>query len=141
MTLKLSWNANFSVCDAALDKQHQKLVDLCSRVAECVNDDQPGSSERFHMVLNDVGDYAFLHFQTEEAFLSRHNYPQLAEHKAEHMGFLSQLSQFLFAANRGFLDKAGMYRMLSAWLSEHMLGSDMQYRDFLQAGSVDAATD
>jgi len=136
-------DARAAVTDT-LDIQHQKLIDLCSRVAESVNDDQPGSSERFHMVLNDVGDYAFLHFQTEEAFLSRHNYPQLDEHKAEHMGLLAQLSQILFAANcaanTGFLDKAGIYRMFSAWLSEHMLGPDKQCLDFLQARSMGAAT-
>ncbi len=44
-----------------------------------MDDDGPGSSEHFHMILNDVGDYAFLHFQTEEAYLSQHNHPQSAQ--------------------------------------------------------------
>ena len=136
MIQKLSWNKKYSVDNATLDKQHQKLLEFCSQLADCVDDDGPGSSERFHMLLNDVGDYAFQHFQTEEAFLSQHNYPQLAAHKAEHMRLLSQLSQCFFAAGRGVLDRAGLYRILSEWLSAHMLGSDMQYRDFLQASRV-----
>jgi len=137
---KISWNSELSVGNATLDKQHRKLLELCSQVADCLEDTGPGSSERFHMILNDVGDYAFQHFQTEEAYLSQHGYPLLVEHKAEHMGLLSQLSQCFFAAGRGVLDRHGMYRILSEWLSRHMMESDMQYRDFIRSGGVEAAT-
>ena len=136
----LSWNPSYSVGNATLDKQHRKLLELCSQIADCVDDDGPDSSERFHRILNDVGDYTFQHFQSEEAFLSKHNYPQFAAHKREHMRFLSQLSRFLFATNEGQLDKAGLHRILSEWLSAHMLGSDMQYRDFIQAARAEPAT-
>ena len=130
------FDASLTVGNVMLDRQHQRLLDLCSQVADCVKDVSPGSSERFHMVLNDVGDYAFEHFKAEESFLSQHNYPQLAAHKKEHMGFLSQLSQFLFAANGGELDRVGLYQLLSTWLTEHMYGSDMHYAEFLRATKV-----
>ena len=93
------------------------------------------------MILNDVGDYIFQHFQTEEAYLSEHNYPQLAEHKAEHMGLLSQLAQLFLAAGVGVMEKAGLYQILSEWISAHMLGSDIEYRDFLQTKRLEAATE
>ncbi len=140
MTEKIIWDASYSVGNATLDKQHQKLLDLCSKVADCLGDDGQDSHERFHMVLNDVGDFAFEHFKTEEAFLRQHNYPQLERHKAEHIGLLSQLSAFFFAASAGVLDKSGLYRCLSDWLSQHMLESDMQYREFLQTGKAEVAT-
>lgn len=141
MIQRLSWDKSYSVGDPTLDRQHQKLLVLCSQVADCVDDDGPGSSERFHMILNDVGDHAFQHFQTEEAYLSQRNYPRLAEHKAEHMGLLSQLAQFFLAAGAGVMDKAGLYQILSQWLSAHMLRSDIEYRDFFKANGVNAATE
>ena len=135
----LSWNPSYSVGNATLDKQHRKLLELCSQVADCVDDDAPGSSDRFHMILNDVGDSVFQHFKTEEAYLSKRDYPRLAEHKAEHRGFLSQLAQFVLVAGTGVMDRAGLYQILTEWLSAHMLGSDMQYRDFLLSSKVQTA--
>jgi len=141
MTGHLNWDPSYSVGSIILDSQHQRLLELCAQVADCVDDDRPDSDDRFHKVLNDVGDYAFAHFKAEEALLARHNYPQLEAHKKEHMGFLSHLSAFLFAASGGHLDRAGLHEILSAWLSQHLLVSDMQYKGFLHANKAVAAVD
>ena len=141
MTGHLNWDPSYSVGSIILDSQHQRLLELCAQVADCVDDDRPDSDDRFHKVLNDVGDYAFAHFKAEEALLARHNYPQLEAHKKEHMGFLSHLSAFLFAASGGHLDRAGLHEILSEWLSQHLLVSDMQYKGFLQANKAVGAVD
>lgn len=55
----------------------------------------------------------------------------LAEHIEEHERFEIALSDFMFSAMRGELDRTGVFRFLSEWWKHHILVSDMDCRSYL----------
>jgi hemerythrin len=126
------WNPDYSVGNDILDRQHQKLLALCNQAVDCLEDESPEGRGQFHLILNDLVAYADEHFLTEENLLREKNYPQLSEQKAEHHFYLERISQFLYSASEGNIDKTGLCKYLSNWWSSHILESDMQYKEFLQ---------
>jgi len=132
MPLKIIWTERFSVGDALLDAQHQKLLIILQRASECMEDDSPRGRSLFHSILNDVCVYTATHFRTEEALLSQCHYPELEAHKAEHVAFLAQITELAFVASQGVVLKADLHRSLFLWVSHHILESDMEYRPYLE---------
>lgn len=131
----LDWNPGYSVGNDVLDNQHKKLLLLCKEAVECMNDDSKLGQERFHLLLDELLKYAQEHFSAEEAILGSVNYPQLDEQKAEHYDYVEKLTEFLFNASMGRLEKAGVSGFMTDWWLNHILESDMQYKTFLQGRS------
>lgn len=130
-----AWDPGYSVGHPVLDSQHETLLKMCRQAAECVNDTSLEGAEHFHVLLNDLAVYAKKHFRTEEQVLARYSYPLLDEQKAEHEEYEIWLSEALLDAMDGKSDKVAVYQFLSAWWVNHILESDMRYREFLGAAS------
>ena len=132
-TEKTGWDPSFSVGNAAIDKQHQRLLAVCLRAADCLLDDSADSKKRFHIILWDLSAYAKEHFAAEEALLRKHDCPRFAEHKAEHGEYLKKLIALLLATNTDTVDKEALQQFLSVWWTRHVLESDLECKPFLQA--------
>lgn len=131
MVMKQSWDASYSVGHKTLDHQHLKLLDICNRLGECLEAGGRDADLLFHELLNELSVYAREHFAAEEAILRQHGYPQLEAQQNEHLEFQSEIVNLCFDASLQKLDKLEAQRFVSRWWSEHILGSDMQYRDFI----------
>ena len=127
------WKQDYSVGHTMLDEQHKGFFVLCRQAEECRQDRSAEGRERFHALLNELVVYAKRHFATEESLLALYGYPRLGDQKAEHEVFNEKLTQFIFEATFGELDRDGLFSYLTAWWTEHILLSDMKYRDFLQS--------
>jgi hemerythrin len=77
-------------------------------------------------------DYTQVHFKSEEAYLQKIGYPQLAAHEKEHQVFLEKATALSMVSLDGVQDSAGLYDYLKTWLLDHILRSDMQYRFFVE---------
>ena len=124
---RIVWLSNYSVGNETLDRQHQKLLNLCNQAIDCMESDDLESRGNFHLILNDLVDYTEKHFSTEEAILRHYGYPSLEAHRSEHMAYQVKLTDFLLEATLGNIDKSALYHYLSEWWREHILVSDMQY--------------
>ncbi len=131
MISPVSWHESYSVGNETLDMQHRKILDLCSRAIDCLEDDTLEANEEAHLILSELKSYVDIHFRTEEGILSACHYPKLAEQKAEHLEYSRQLTELLYAATRGVIDKAGICVLLSRWWRGHILDSDRLYRRYL----------
>lgn len=127
----LLWKESYSVGNATLDEQHKILLKLCNLISLCEQDNSPESLKSFHLILNDLADYADTHFRTEEELLIQANYRWVAEHIAEHLAYSEKLTEILYAATVGVIDKSGLARYLEKWWVDHILGSDMNYKSYL----------
>ena len=126
------WQSSYSVGHEILDQQHRKILVLCTRAIDCLESDGAEVDEQAHQILNELKSYADLHFRTEEQVLSLCGYPGLAEQKAEHLEFSRRLTEMLYAATQGLIDKAAICVFLSGWWRGHILESDKQYSSFLE---------
>jgi hemerythrin-like metal-binding protein len=110
---------------------------LCNELGDCIVADGPESDAKFHEILNELADYARQHFASEEELVRRHAPSQLAAQIAEHEAYFDKITNILFDASGGVLDKAGLQRFLAGWWSGHILVSDLQLRDyFLDAANA-----
>lgn len=126
------WEPRFSVGHPLMDEQHRQLLALFQQATECMSDTTPEGITQFHIILNDLATYVRTHFQNEEDLLLRCGYPQLAAQQAEHLAYESRLTDLLYFAATGHIDKAALCQHLSDWWTQHILHSDMQYRNYVQ---------
>ena len=131
MTEKLIWEPRFSVGNRRLDQQHQELLALCARAVACLDDDSPAGREQLRLALDELCGCANWHFTTEESLLDQHNYPGLAEQRAEHQQLRAQLMAFVSDVLNGSIDTPRLYQFLTEWWSTHILESDLNYSKFL----------
>lgn len=121
------WKPQYSVGNTTLDSQHQKLLRLCKRVSEYLCDGTKASIETFHSILSELAFYADKHFELEEDVLRRVGYPHLQQQIQEHNAYREWLTEFLFVAMEGNIDKSSLQNYLEKWWLTHILDSDMQY--------------
>lgn len=131
ITTEYEWRDCYSVGNAIIDQQHRKMLLLCAESAKCLESAGPEGCEKFHDLLHEMAVCAREHFATEEELLLARHYPMLAEHAEEHEQFQIALSDFLFSAVEGELDKIGVFRFLSEWWIHHILVSDLDCKPYL----------
>jgi hemerythrin-like metal-binding protein len=130
---KIVWDEAYSVGVAAMDDQHRKLVGMINQLANCRAEQGVGASGNFHGTLSTIFNDTQVHFKTEEDYLQRIGYPQLAEHQMEHNALFRQMVTFSMATAEGVQDEAAVHRYLNDWWLLHLVESDMQYRDFVES--------
>jgi hemerythrin len=131
----LRWDQSYSVNVAELDLQHQRLFHT---VAELEHALSKGSSDAIiNEILKKVVSHSIEHFATEEALMQEHGFPGLAAHCHEHNLLSQELTQFNLSNMAGRPGiPAALLDFLQTWLREHILKSDKQYSDFLNARGV-----
>ena len=122
------WTEAYSVGVEILDRQHQQLLDLCEQAARCL--DTP-DAEGLGSVLEQMREYAQQHFSTEEAMLEAYNYPDLAAQRREHSEYMMALADVLLGEADAAVDARRVHRFLRQWWVDHILASDMGYKDWL----------
>ncbi|QFY90005.1 bacteriohemerythrin [Magnetovirga frankeli] len=126
----VQWRDAFSVGDLHIDEQHSILIDTINQLASA-------ESLRNHnavlMIIDELASYAAFHFDYEERLMERVGYPQLDGHKQIHQAFVTWVAklrdEYLTYGRRPLGPRVLDY--LSDWLSQHILGEDQRYKDYL----------
>jgi len=88
-------------------------------------------------LLDEIVDYTYYHFATEEKYFRLHCYPRFDVHKSEHdlmRNLVADLKR-KFDANDEMIITESM-GLLKDWLSDHVLGSDQKYGTFLNEQGI-----
>lgn len=128
----LEWKNSYSVGIERLDKQHRHLLELINQLST-LDPTSPGRKELFTL-LNAFAEYAQTHFETEEQYLKRYDFPGLAQQQREHIAFTAdvfRLAQQLEQADPSIYTKIAAF--VKDWYISHILGTDREYIDFLNA--------
>ena len=127
---KIEWKDDYNIGIPQIDKQHRQLVKLINRLCEAENE-----GGMISYVFDDLDLYVKEHFRAEEELLRAFEYEDFDAHKEEHRtfeGWLSAVRQSfnLGGASSGLIAES-MNAYLRNWLINHILESDMAYRDTL----------
>lgn len=83
-------------------------------------------------ILNQLFEYARLHFSHEEARMAAVGFPDLESHAAEHHEFFQHVSDLYSRFLEGNPDVvAELPTFLRAWLVKHIQGTDRNYVPYL----------
>lgn len=122
----MTWDEKFSVNVKEIDNQHKKLVDLVNELHGAMSVGK--GKEALGKILQSLIDYAASHFATEEKYMTKFNYPDFPQHKAEHDKFVKQVLDFQQGFNSGKLAlSTEVLQFLKDWLIKHIQGTDKKY--------------
>ena len=122
----LEWDDSFSVKVGELDKQHHELVNMLNSL----NDAMKTGKSRDNMggILDDMVDYANVHFAREEKYFDEFNYLKSFSHKKEHAKFVKKVLEFKDGFDNGHMMLSlDVMTFLKEWLVTHIKGSDQDY--------------
>lgn len=131
---KIEWNESYCLNVTRIDKQHQRLFAMINDLDEAI------AKEHDEYVigdyLNELVEYLFTHFRTEEEYFEKMEYPELKVHVEEHLDFTKKVVEFRRAYEQGELKLASqVVDYLSNWIREHILTTDMRYKPFFEEKS------
>ncbi|NTW89085.1 MAG: hemerythrin family protein [Desulfobulbaceae bacterium] len=130
-----NWDSSLSVNIAEIDEQHKKLVNLVNDLFEAMKEGK--GSQILGKVLSDLTRYTKTHFATEERLMRSNSYPSYLVHKKEHDELIAQVDDL----NKKFQDgqmvlSTSVGNFLKSWLVNHIKGTDMKYKPFLNQKGV-----
>lgn len=124
----MDWQKGYSIGIPEIDEQHKQLFECIDRLESAGDERQRELAVYF--VMEQLSDYARIHFAVEEIVMRLFDYPGLAAHVAEHRAFAKRLTQLETSElNEDIHAEAGKF--LREWLVEHIQGSDKLYAAYL----------
>ncbi|RMG01332.1 MAG: bacteriohemerythrin [Planctomycetota bacterium] len=131
----VGWNPGLSVNVAEIDSQHRKLIDLINKLHDAMK--QRKGNEVVAPVLGELINYTKTHFQTEEQYFQRLNYPKAASHKLQHAEFVRKVADFESQYKAGKMTLTlELMNFLANWLKSHIQGSDKAYTEWFNEHGV-----
>ena len=123
------WQKNYEVGIPPIDEQHQRLVEMISRLEDSL-DEKVGDlgGPIVGQILKELVEYARYHFKFEEEFLAQMKYSQVADHHRHHQRLLGEIREKLLELRAGGeLTKIDMVLFLKHWLVDHILAEDKKF--------------
>lgn len=113
-----------------IDEQHEKLFGLINNILELLqNEILDDKYHQLKQILEELKEYADVHFASEEAYMAAINDPELELQKKQHIIFREKINSMEFSdmddieGQQEILQELMCY--LTRWLYHHILSSDI----------------
>jgi hemerythrin len=129
----VEWSDQLSVHVDQIDGEHKRLVNLLNELNGAV---QTGAGQAaLSGVLNGLVNYTVYHFSHEEDIARRSRYPGYEKHRRQHEGFTAKVLQVHdeFQSGQSTGLPGEILEFLKVWLSQHIMGSDRELGDYINA--------
>jgi hemerythrin-like metal-binding protein len=131
----MTWDASLDVGVAAMNREHQEILDAMNRIYDAKAQGISGFSVN-DMVAR-LGSVCSRHFADEEAYMERVGYPELQRHKQLHARLLEQFTGHAAAIKAaGGAPSDEFFHFLKFWLTSHIKGIDIKYGGHAKAQGV-----
>jgi len=133
--MEAAWNTRYDTGIRLIDEQHQELFRIVDRLRRMV---QEGADRaEVEALLEDLVACSERHFATEETFMGRFAYPDLAQHVSEHATMLTSLHELLTKFQESHHAMALMVpTFMEGWLRHHISDGDFGFVTFLKARNL-----
>ncbi len=120
---RIEWHDGLNLGVSEIDSQHKELISIINQVLEKV---KSGSSDAvIDGLLAQLREYAVHHFNSEEKFMEKIDYPDILKHKQLHKQLKDKVKFFQSARFRKEeVSWDEVKELLTRWLIEHILRED-----------------
>lgn len=129
------WHERYNVKVERFNEEHKHLFEIVKKLYVAIEnkDDRIALA----LIINDLIRYSKEHFTEEETCLMEAQFPNFEQHKREHRLFIQKIEQFASDYNYGkHLLHFDILMFLKNWVLQHIMVSDKQYGDFLNAKGI-----
>jgi hemerythrin len=125
----IEWQQSMSVGVDAFDNEHKQLISFLNGLNHALV--VKSTQKTMEDILNRLVRYTVIHFNHEEEYMKLYEYPEYEAHKKQHIDLATQVKDFSqrLAEGKGSFSLELMI-FLKDWLTNHILGTDMKYRNF-----------
>lgn len=128
---RTEWSERLSVGIELIDDQHKNWINHFNAVLHAVESNQDQAA--INSTLDFLSDYTSLHFDTEEKFMTKSNYPALEEHREKHSALKQTVSDLVRdfredGVSRPLAD--AINTLMDNWLAKHIQETDMAFAEF-----------
>ncbi len=122
----IEWSNKYSVGVSVIDEEHKGFIDIINKIIAVKQRNY--SQEEVDEVLSELVKFAKEHFKTEEAYMSKFEYPDYLLHYNEHLNF--SLHMIIYnnqVINGEYKIMDELYNYLQEWLVHHIQKTDKKY--------------
>lgn len=131
----IEWDDSYSVNVNLIDRQHQKLFEYANKYQEAVQNDK--SEGALRKLLDDLAEYAIVHFNIEERYFTQFTYEGAEEHKHEHKILTAKIKDLYSKVKAGVsIEEDEVSKFLKIWLETHIKGTDHKYIECFKKGGL-----
>ena len=124
---KIEWEESFSVKNDEIDGQHKKWIEIINDLHDSMIKGDISLATTLN-TMKSMKEYVKYHFDSEEEYMLKINYPGLAEHQAIHAKFYVRINEYYNDIHSGKLVLNGeIMNILVNWLKDHILNVDKKY--------------
>ncbi|WP_010260937.1 bacteriohemerythrin [Treponema primitia] len=128
----VEWDDRYSVGIPLIDDQHKELIRLTNELYKgCLAGDE-AAHDYFMSAVKGTVDYVKYHFSAEEKLLENAKYPEIADHKRQHEGFIKQILGDVqsYQGGKKFVPNV-FVRYLKDWILSHIAVMDKKYAAYI----------
>ncbi len=134
---RIVWNDTFSVHVPEIDDQHKKWIDIINELHDTLMRQQGKVLLRITgETFRAMEEYSRFHFDYEEEYMRKINYPGLERHKQEHDDFRIKIVGYQKELEAGDLIlNSEVMKILMNWLTQHILTQDKGYSSYADSAA------
>lgn len=127
--MKFIWSDEYSVGVKLIDSQHKRFFEIANNIIDLA--EKTPQREKLMNLVNDLGDYAFYHLNTEEEYFDEFNYKEAGAHVLAHSDFREKVQHYFNLTRDEKTDieklapKVAEYTI--DWLKNHIIAMDKKY--------------
>ncbi len=132
----VTWSEKLSVGVPSIDNQHKKLVTLLNQLHDAMMAGK--GRDTLGTVLKGLIEYTTTHFKYEEELFAKTGYADAAAHKKNHDDLVKTVLdiQKKYEQTGPAALTLQVMNFLKDWLTKHIQGTDMAYKDHLISKGV-----
>ena len=127
-SLLINWQPKYNLGIPIIDEQHRGIVSIINSLYYGMQN--KNVKGLMGPIIDMLQNYTKIHFQIEESFFTKSDYPDIKPHLDLHQDLISRLAEI---RRKSMLDKDPYQLMdfMKQWWTNHICKADMQYRDYL----------
>lgn len=124
------WKNEYELGVELSDEQHKKLFEIGNRAYELLKSEfYVDKYNKIVEIIEELKDYAVLHFNDEEEYMLKIGYKKFISHKVEHDNFIKKVGGVDLSKIDHNQDEAikDILEFVYNWISNHILIRDREY--------------
>lgn len=121
----VKWRDAYNLGIEEIDTQHRLTIELINTLYNTIR--QEKSDTDIEEILIKMREYADQHFRDEERLLEENNFPDIEQHKEQHLLYNDKLEALTSREDCAITDT---YSFLRQWWTEHIMNEDKEYGAF-----------